>query len=104
MKLSRITLSLLGAAVALGLAAPSAFAASEREGRAAAEPAQPVAAPEASSRVPRIADQRPVDIKLNGGQNGFAPNTIATIKTADAAFIKVHFDNFNLPNGVTLEV
>ena len=98
---SRIPQSwLLAAAVALAFAAPGAYA-GKREIRDA-EPT--AAAPEVSPRVPRISDLRTVDIRLDGGSNGLAANESATIRTADAAFIKVHIDNFNLPRGVTLEV
>ncbi|MEH6416289.1 trypsin-like serine peptidase [Pseudomonas sp. CGJS7] len=53
----------------------------------------------------KIADQRNVDLRL-GAQPGSkqAPIKRAEIRTADASFIKVHFDRFSLPAGVTLEV
>jgi len=50
----------------------------------------------------RIADQRPVDIRI--GATARHVGKIYEISTPDAAFIKVHFDHFNLPKGLTLEV
>jgi PKD repeat protein len=63
-------------------------------------------APTASAAVPqklRIADERPVDIKIGAPVRGLAPK-VYEIRTPDAAFVKVHFDYFNLPAGLTLEV
>lgn len=60
--------------------------------------------PNAAKRpvVPKIADQRAADLRLDAG-TADSKRTLA-IRTPDAAFIKVHFDRFSLPEGVTLEV
>ncbi|MCF7221797.1 proprotein convertase P-domain-containing protein [Marilutibacter chinensis] len=76
--------------VSLGLASPGF----------AAEPA-------AGKPVPvRIAAQRDAQISLHGRIGAAAAGTqrATVIRTPDAAFIKVHFDHFSLPDGVTLEV
>jgi PKD repeat protein len=53
--------------------------------------------------VPRVGDLRPTKIQLGGGTaTRMASQT--EIRTQDAAFIKVHFDHFDLPKGVALEV
>ncbi|WP_190285743.1 proprotein convertase P-domain-containing protein [Montanilutibacter psychrotolerans] len=52
----------------------------------------------------KIADQRSVSLSLRAGGPGLVAQPMQVIRTADAAFIKVHFDHFSLPAGVTLEV
>ena len=54
----------------------------------------------------RAADTRTVDIRLDGRDTADARALAAPVRisTPDAAFIKVHFERFNLPRGVTLEV
>jgi hypothetical protein len=51
----------------------------------------------------RIADERPVSIRMAAPVNGASPR-VYEIRTPDASFVKVHFDRFNLPAGLTLEV
>ncbi|KAB8198547.1 hypothetical protein FKV24_001540, partial [Lysobacter maris] len=78
--------------VSLGLSAPAI----------AAGPTEPGAAP-----VPvRIAAQREALISLHGriGTTAAGNQRASVIRTDDAAFIKVHFEHFSLPEGVTLEV
>ncbi len=48
----------------------------------------------------KIADQRSANLRLNAASLG----RIYEIRTFDASFVKVHFDHFSLPDGVTLEV
>ena len=61
------------------------------------------AAPPAPSAKPaplRVADQRKADLRLGAAAIG---RTYA-VRTTDATFVKLHFDHFSLPDGVTLEV
>ncbi|MGH8029400.1 MAG: pre-peptidase C-terminal domain-containing protein [Arenimonas sp.] len=51
----------------------------------------------------RIADERRANIRIVAPVRGAAP-TVHEIRTPDASFVKVHFDHFNLPAGLTLEV
>ena len=48
----------------------------------------------------KIADQRNANLRLTAASLG----RIYEIRTSDATFVKVHFDHFSLPDGVTLEV
>ena len=48
----------------------------------------------------KIADQRNANLRLTAASLG----RIHEIRTSDASFVKVHFDHFSLPDGVTLEV
>ncbi|WP_170113449.1 proprotein convertase P-domain-containing protein [Ahniella affigens] len=55
--------------------------------------------------LPKVADLRTVDVTLDQAlakRQGAALG--AEIRTLDASFIKVHFDYFNLPSGLSLEV
>jgi V8-like Glu-specific endopeptidase len=52
----------------------------------------------------KIADLRAVDLSLDGAALAKSASRQWEIRTPDAAFIKVHFDRFDLPEGVTLEV
>ncbi|HEV8693164.1 MAG TPA: PKD domain-containing protein [Lysobacter sp.] len=69
----------------------------------------PVVATAAGSARPvplKVADLRAVDLRLDGrdvAADARNAHTLA-VRTADAAFIKIHFDHFALPAGVTLEV
>jgi PKD repeat protein len=58
--------------------------------------------PAADYPIPNIATSRSVDIRLDGLDTG--ARSARQIEVAGAAFIKVHFERFNLPAGVTLEV
>jgi lysyl endopeptidase len=61
------------------------------------------AAPPAPGAKPaplRVADQRKADLRLGATAIG---RTYA-VRTTDATFVKLHFDHFALPDGVTLEV
>ena len=61
------------------------------------------AAPPAPAAKPaplRVADQRKADLRLGATAIG---RTYA-VRTTDATFVKLHFDHFSLPDGVTLEV
>lgn len=58
------------------------------------------AGPTPRPAVPRIAAPQAIQLRLDAGN---AARTLA-IRTPDAAFIKVHFAQFALPDGVTLEV
>ena len=51
----------------------------------------------------RIADERPANINMNAPIRGAAPK-VYEIRTPDASFVKVHFEHFNLPAGLVLEV
>jgi serine protease len=51
----------------------------------------------------RVADERTVDIRMVAPVAGATPR-VYEIRTPDASFIKVHFDDFNLPAGLVLEV
>lgn len=54
----------------------------------------------------KIAELRTTDLRLSGGDVAADARNARTvaIRTPDAAFIKIHFDQFSLPAGVTLEV
>ncbi|MBT2749028.1 MULTISPECIES: serine protease [unclassified Lysobacter] len=74
-------------------------------------PALAAAQTEPAAPVPlKIAEQRSIDLQLGAqpGRVGRAGNDAGTkpveIRTPDASFIKVHFDRFSLPAGVSLEV
>ncbi|MBX3711697.1 MAG: pre-peptidase C-terminal domain-containing protein [Lysobacter sp.] len=61
------------------------------------------AAPPAPAAKPaplRVADLRKADLRLGAAAIG---RTYA-VRTTDATFVKLHFDHFSLPDGVTLEV
>ena len=61
------------------------------------------AAPPSPSAKPaplRVAEQRKADLRLGATAIG---RTYA-VRTTDATFVKLHFDHFSLPDGVTLEV
>src|SRR5687768_17208050 len=51
----------------------------------------------------RVADLRPANIRMSAPVRGAEPR-VYEIRTPDASFIKVHFDHFNLPAGLVLEV
>lgn len=74
-------------------------------------PATAAAQAEPGAPVPlKIAEQRSIDLRLGEqpGRVGKAGVDTGTkpieIRTPDASFIKVHFEHFSLPAGVTLEV
>lgn len=54
----------------------------------------------------KVADLRSIDLRLDGRDAAADARNARTvaIRTPDAAFVKVHFDHFALPAGVTLEV
>ncbi len=61
------------------------------------------AAPPAPSAKPaplRVAEQRKADLRLGATALG----RTHAVRTTDATFVKLHFDHFSLPDGVTLEV
>src|SRR5688572_20613992 len=66
----------------------------------AAEPSVPTAGVQQKLR---IADLRPANIRMDAPVRGAAPR-VYEIRTPDASFVKVHFDHFNLPQGLVLEV
>ena len=68
--------------------------------------ALPVLAHAGQPKPLKAADTRTVDIRLDGRTAADARANAAPVRiaTPDAAFIKVHFERFNLPRGVTLEV
>lgn len=55
--------------------------------------------------LPKIADLRTTEVQLDQAFAKRGGTALATeIRTLDASFIKIHFDYFNLPNGLSLEV
>lgn len=63
----------------------------------------PFAALAQSAAPIKIAANKSIDLRLDGRVSAQAARPME-IRTADAAFIKVHFEHFSLPAGVTLEV
>ncbi len=54
----------------------------------------------------KVAEMRAADLRLDGSDAAAEARDARTVavRTPDAAFIKIHFANFSLPKGVTLEV
>jgi PKD repeat protein len=87
---SRIALAALSAALCLTSTAM------------AAAPTAPAASVGQQQKL-RVADNRPADIRMAAPVAGASPR-VYEIRTPDASFVKVHFDDFNLPAGLVLEV
>ncbi len=54
--------------------------------------------------LPKVAELRTVDLGFDAAKANRGGLQTAEIRTFDASFVKVHFDYFNLPAGLTLEV
>ena len=67
---------------------------------AVALPLTASSAPPVKRPLPSIGEQRAFDLRLGPASLG---KTFA-VRADDAGFVKVHFDHFSLPDGVTLEV
>ncbi len=55
----------------------------------------------ASTQEARVAEQRPANYSIDLSKS---PSRQFTIDTLDAAFVKIHFDYFKLPKGMSIEV